>query len=132
MLAQTPGQRHDTVLGRLGADVPLAGHLAPSGRSGQRSADWVNRWVEPSSGGWDVTGVHTNMCSALRVVSVERGHDPRAFTLVPFGGAGPLHAAELAAELGMQRIVVPPRPGLNSALGLLQADARSISVRLSR
>tara|TARA_Y100001934_G_scaffold247571_1_gene307477 strand:+ start:385 stop:2424 length:2040 start_codon:yes stop_codon:yes gene_type:complete len=128
------------VLGRLGADVPLAGHLAPSldaaeaalGRLGQS----LGLSAEAAAAGM-LRVVHTNMCGALRVVSVERGHDPRAFTLVPFGGAGPLHAAELAAELGMQRIVVPPRPGLNSALGLLQADARSdfsqtIAVELSR
>jgi N-methylhydantoinase A len=53
---------------------------------------------------------------------VERGHDPRDYTLVPFGGAGPLHAAALAEALDMRRILVPPAPGVLSALGLLMAD----------
>jgi N-methylhydantoinase A len=60
---------------------------------------------------------------ALRRVSVERGHDPRDYTLVPFGGAGPLHAAALADALGMRQILIPPTPGVLSALGLLMADA---------
>lgn len=59
---------------------------------------------------------------ALRRVSVERGHDPKHHTLVPFGGAGPLHACELAEALSMRRILLPPNPGVLSALGLLQAD----------
>ena len=61
------------------------------------------------------------MAQALRVVSVERGHDPRRFALLPFGGAGPLHQAALAAELGCPRVLVPPNPGVLSALGLLAA-----------
>ncbi len=59
---------------------------------------------------------------ALRRVSVEEGHDPRTYILVPFGGAGPLHACDLAAALGIRRLLVPPNPGLLSALGLLLAD----------
>lgn len=62
--------------------------------------------------------------SALRRVSVERGHDPRAFTLVAFGGAGPLHACALAAALGIRRVLVPSSPGALSALGILDADLR--------
>ncbi len=65
---------------------------------------------------------NATMERALRRVSVERGHDPREYTLVPFGGAGPLHAAALADALGMERILVPPTPGVLSALGLLMAD----------
>ena len=65
---------------------------------------------------------NATMERALRRVSVERGHDPRDYTLVPFGGAGPLHAAALAEALGMRRILVPPAPGVLSALGLLMAD----------
>jgi N-methylhydantoinase A len=68
--------------------------------------------------------VNVNMMGAVRVVSVERGEDPRDCALVAFGGAGPLHAAEVAAELGMRRVVVPPHPGLLSAQGLLDADVR--------
>lgn len=59
---------------------------------------------------------------ALRRVSVERGYDPKEFVFVPFGGAGPLHACELAAALGIRRILLPPHPGVLSALGLLMAD----------
>jgi N-methylhydantoinase A len=59
---------------------------------------------------------------ALRRVSVERGYDPKEFTFVPFGGAGPLHACELAEALGIRRILLPPHPGVLSALGLLMAD----------
>ncbi len=59
---------------------------------------------------------------ALRVISVERGHDPADFTLVAFGGAGGLHAAHLAERLGTPRAIVPPRPGLLSAYGMLAAD----------
>ncbi|WP_248897187.1 hydantoinase/oxoprolinase family protein [Haloplanus halobius] len=65
---------------------------------------------------------NANMERALRVVSVERGHDPRAFSLVAYGGAGPLHAAELAAELDVPRVVVPRSAGVLSALGLLISD----------
>ncbi len=65
---------------------------------------------------------NATMERALRRVSVERGHDPRTYTLVPFGGAGPLHAAALAEALGMSRVLVPPTPGALSALGLLMAD----------
>ena len=65
---------------------------------------------------------NARMERALRRVSVERGHDPRGFTLVPFGGAGPLHACDLADALGIPRILLPPSPGVLSALGLLIAD----------
>ncbi|MGB5051403.1 MAG: hydantoinase/oxoprolinase family protein [Caldilineaceae bacterium] len=65
---------------------------------------------------------NATMERALRRVSVERGHDPRGFTLIPFGGAGPLHACDLAAALGVERILIPPSPGVLSALGLLMAD----------
>lgn len=72
---------------------------------------------------WMIIGlVNTVMGRAVRLVTLERGHDPRLFTLFAFGGAGPLHAAELAAEVGARRVLVPPRPGVFSALGLLVAD----------
>jgi N-methylhydantoinase A len=69
--------------------------------------------------------VDNNMVGAIRVVSVERGHDPRDFSLLPFGGAGPLHAGALARLLGMARIVVPPAPGVLSALGLLMSHLKA-------
>ncbi len=74
-------------------------------------------------------GIHTvveaTMERALKVISVERGFDPRDFTLVAFGGAGPLHAASLAEALGARRVMVPPHPGALSAQGLLSADVIS-------
>ena len=69
--------------------------------------------------------VDNNMVGAIRVVSVERGHDPRDFSLLPFGGAGPLHGSALARLLGMRSIVVPPGPGVLSALGLLVSNLKA-------
>ena len=69
--------------------------------------------------------VDSNMMGALRVVSVERGHDPRDFTLVPFGGAGPLHGCSLAELLGAPRVMIPPAPGVLCADGLLAADLKA-------
>ena len=73
--------------------------------------------------------VNAEMLRALRVVSVERGHDPADFALVAFGGAGPLHACELARELGMRTVLVPEIAGVLSALGLVAADERRDTVR---
>ena len=68
--------------------------------------------------------VNASMAEALRIVSVERGHDPRDFALIAFGGAGPVHAAFLADELGIAEVVVPPAPGAFSALGLVASDVK--------
>jgi N-methylhydantoinase A len=76
-----------------------------------------------------ISVVTANMARAIRVISVHRGYDPRDYALVPFGGAGPLHAARLAAELGSPVIVVPEIPGAQSALGLLMTDVRSDFMR---
>ena len=73
--------------------------------------------------------VNAEMLRALRVVSVERGHDPSEFALVAFGGAGPLHACELADELGIRNVVVPEVAGVLSALGLVASDERRDRVR---
>jgi N-methylhydantoinase A len=67
----------------------------------------------------------SHMAAAIRVVSVERGLDPRDFTLVPFGGAGPLHGGTIARLLGMRRQLVPPSPGVLCAQGLLAADLKA-------
>ena len=72
-----------------------------------------------------VSVVTANMARAIRVISVQRGHDPRDYTLMAFGGAGPLHAARLAAELEMKRVVVPRNPGILCAMGLLLTDLRA-------
>jgi N-methylhydantoinase A len=64
------------------------------------------------------------MAQALRIVSVERGHDPQEFSLIAFGGAGPVHAVALADELQIPEVIVPPAPGAFSALGLVASDLR--------
>jgi len=69
--------------------------------------------------------VDSNMVGAIRVVSVERGHDPRDFTLVAFGGAGPLYGCALAELLGITRVLIPPAPGVLCAEGLLAADLKA-------
>jgi N-methylhydantoinase A len=69
--------------------------------------------------------IDNSMAGAIRVVSVEQGHDPRDFALLAFGGAGPLHAGALARLMGMTKIVVPPGPGVLSARGLLLSDLRA-------
>jgi N-methylhydantoinase A len=68
--------------------------------------------------------VNSNMAQALRIVSVERGHDPREFSLIAFGGAGPVHAAALAEELAIPEVIIPPVPGAFSALGLVATDLK--------
>jgi N-methylhydantoinase A len=69
--------------------------------------------------------VNNNMVGAVRVVSIERGYDPGDFTLVPFGGAGPLHSSSLAKLLGIKKILVPPAPGVLASLGLLVARLKA-------
>src|SRR5207249_9317699 len=90
-----------------------------------RRLQWTRGWKsseELAQGVIDV--VNNNMEHAIRLISVERGYDPRDFTLFCFGGAGGLHAASLARSLGIARVVVPRFPGALSALGLLLADVR--------
>ena len=115
----------NVVLGRLASDVDLAGgvHLdALAARSAVgRFADRLGLSIEAAARGiLDIC--NNNMARSIRVVTVYRGLDPRDFTLVPFGGAGPLHAAELAETLGIRRILVPIAPGVTSGLGCLYVD----------
>jgi N-methylhydantoinase A len=72
-----------------------------------------------------ISVVTANMARAIRVISVQRGHDPRDYTLTAFGGAGPLHAARLARELEIKRVLVPRNPGILCAMGLLLTDLRA-------
>jgi N-methylhydantoinase A len=103
---------------RLGGTMPMAPDLALAAIT--RLADTLG--LEPIACAEGIVRVtDAQMAKALRVVSVERGRDPRSFDLVPFGGAGPLHQAALAEELGCRRVLVPPNPGVLSALGLLAA-----------
>ena len=70
--------------------------------------------------------VCSNMVRAIRAVSVERGHDPRSAALVPYGGAGGLHAIEVAEALGLSQVLVPPGPGILCARGLMVADRSEV------
>jgi N-methylhydantoinase A len=85
------------------------------------AAERALRGIEPEEA---IAVVNAEMLRALRLVSVERGHDPREFALVAFGGAGPLHACALAEELGMGTVLVPEAAGVLSALGLALSDER--------
>jgi N-methylhydantoinase A len=68
---------------------------------------------------------NNDMVGAIRVVSIERGHDPKDFALIAFGGAGPLHGSDIARLLGMETVIIPPSPGVLSALGLLVTKLRT-------
>ncbi len=121
----------DLVLGRIDAGVPLAGvaldaaaaHAAVGRLGGELGLD------ERACAEGIVRVADTEMVRALRVMTVERGVDPRDFALLAFGGAGPLHAVAIAGELGMRRILVPRASGVLSALGLAAADRRADAQR---
>jgi N-methylhydantoinase A len=122
----------NVVLARLGTARPLGGEIR---LDPERARTAVGRLAGEL--GIDVARMAdgivklavVKMTGAIKEISVMRGHDPRAFTLFAYGGAGPLHAAFVAAELGMSRVVVPPMPGNFSAFGLLVADVRHDEVR---
>jgi N-methylhydantoinase A len=103
------------LLGRLPAELP-GGLVLDRDAAARALGD-----VAPADA---VDVVNAEMLRALRVVSVERGHDPRDFALVAFGGAGPLHACALAEELGIEAVLVPRAAGVLSALGLVAGDER--------
>jgi N-methylhydantoinase A len=79
---------------------------------------------EPETASGILRIANANMTSATHLISVERGHDPRDFALVAGGGAGPLHAVDIAQDLRIPQVIVPPTPGVTSALGILQVDLR--------
>ena len=116
------------VLGRLGAQSLLGGGMAVDPVAARRAihdrlAAPLRMSVEAAAEGM-IRVVNAAMTAAIGKLTVERGHDPREFALCPFGGAGPLHGAELAAELGIERTIVPLAPGVNSAIGLLMTNLR--------
>jgi N-methylhydantoinase A len=108
------------LLDRLPAELP--GGLALDRGAAERALDGI----DPAA---VIEVVNAEMLRALRVVSVERGHDPRNFALVAFGGAGSLHACALAEELGISSVLVPEAAGVLSALGLVAAGERRDAVR---
>ena len=113
------------LLGRLSPRGLLGGEMALDVSLARRAFEPVaarlGTGVERAAHG--VLGVVVaNMVRAIRTLSVERGHDPRAYTLMPFGGAGPLHARDVAASLGIREVLVPAAPGIVCAQGLVVSD----------
>lgn len=124
----------NVLLGRINAEKPIGGKLA------RLDVDASRRAIEAAVGrklGLDATSAaeailkvaNANMAGALRLVSIERGHDPRRFALMPFGGGGALHASALMKEVGLASALVPRYPGVVSALGCVIADMRHDFVR---
>jgi N-methylhydantoinase A len=122
----------NVVLGRLSATHLLDGDMPLSPALGERAIAGLGRelGLDPLQAARGVVSVvQANMLAAIRLVSVRKGYDPRGATMVAFGGAGPLHAAALARDLGVARVLVPPAPGILCALGLLVEPLRLDLVR---
>lgn len=104
--------------GRMDVDIELAKNAIQTKICDKSDLD-LNRAANGI-----ITVVNSNMVRAIRSVSVEKGYDVREFSLMAFGGAGPLHACEVARELGMKEVLIPPNPGTLCSLGLLLADTK--------
>jgi N-methylhydantoinase A len=120
------------LLGRLLEDSPLAGGIVLDRRAAEHAVARLARVLdlEPIACALGIVRVaEAEMLGALRVMSVERGIDPRGFALMPFGGAGPLHAVALARELGISRVLCPRASGVLCALGLAAAAPRRDAAR---
>ncbi len=122
----------NVVLGRLDPDRFLGGGMALDVEAAERViatfAAELGMGLEETALGI-VTVLNANMANAIRSRTVEKGIDPRDFALVAFGGAGPLHGAEVAASLDVPAVIVPPYPGITSAIGLLTTDLRYDTIR---
>jgi N-methylhydantoinase A len=117
----------NVVLGRLDPEFFLGGEMALAPEHAQAAiGDLAGQLaMAPQQAAAAVlTIVNHNMANAIRSRTVQKGHDPRAFALVAFGGAGPLHAVDVARTLGIPEVIVPPFPGITSALGLLTTDLK--------
>lgn len=116
------------VLGRFDASSRLGGSMALDAAGAARViqrdiAGPLGLSLEEAAAGI-LRVAHANIVRGIRVVSVERGYDPRDFALVPFGGAGPMHGSPVARDLKMPRVMVPPTPGILCAMGQLISDLR--------
>jgi N-methylhydantoinase A len=117
----------DVVLGRINPAYFLGGAMALDAEAAHRAVGTLaaKLGMDPLETAAGIVAIaDAAMAQALRVVSVQRGYEPATFKLVPFGGAGPLHALAVAMETGIETVLVPPRPGVASAFGLLVADLR--------
>jgi N-methylhydantoinase A len=118
----------NVVLGRIDPANFLGGEMQLDAEAARRAVR--ERIAEPLGLGLEeaaegiIRVINATMVRGMRAVSVEKGYDPRDFAIVAFGGGGPLHAADLARELGVPNVLVPVMPGVTSALGLLVADLR--------
>lgn len=120
------------LLGYLGPETSLAGGITLDRQAAERAVDGLARelGLDREEAAWGIARVaDQEMARALRVVTVERGIDPRRYALVAFGGAGPMHAARLAEELDIKRVICPPGAGVLSAVGLVVSGARRDLVR---
>jgi N-methylhydantoinase A len=121
------------VLGRINPDYFLGGRMRLSVEAARAAIEREIAsklglgMIEAACGMIEIA--NSNMIEALRLISVQRGFDPREFALVAFGGAGPLHANAIAAMLGIPKVIIPLSPGISSALGLLLADIKHDLVR---
>lgn len=118
-------------LGRLNAEYFLGGTIELNMPKAEAKLDELGQRfgmgrMEIAQAVVDIA--NENMANAIRVLSIDRGLDPREFTLVAFGGAGPLHAADIAAKMGMKAVVIPVYPGLTSAFGALIAEPKITQV----
>ena len=120
------------LLGRLAPKNFLGGEMKLDLEAAQKVigalAAQLGRTPEETAEG-ALTVLNSNMANAIRSRTVQKGIDPRNFTLSGFGGAGPLHAAEVAGMLGVRRVLIPPHPGITSAMGLLTADLEYHALR---
>ena len=115
------------LLGRLDPDYFLGGKMRLQTDLARRRLTEMagNLGMETIELAYAIVDIaNENMANAIRMVSIERGHDPRRFALIAFGGAGPLHGAAIARKLEIPTVIIPPFPGAFSALGLLLADLR--------
>jgi N-methylhydantoinase A len=120
------------LLGNLAADSTLAGGVALDAEAAERAVGTLaaELGLDPLETAAGIVRVADGeMVRALRVVTVERGIDPRRFALLPFGGAGPMHAAAIAEELGIERLICPRAGGVLSAFGLCASDRRRDTAR---
>ncbi len=121
------------VLGRYSPDTPLGGSLlldlkAARAAIAKEIAEPLGMSVERAAAGI-LRLVNANMVNAVRTISVERGRDPRGYALVPFGGGGPVHSMDIAEELGISTVIVPPFPGCTSAFGAMLSPPRRDALR---
>jgi N-methylhydantoinase A len=122
----------DLLLGRLAGDSTLAGDVELDRDAAARAVGRLagELGLEPLEAAEGIVRIaDQEMIRALRVVTVERGIDPRRFALLPFGGAGPMHAAAIAAELGIGEVICPRAGGVLSALGLCASERRRDTAR---